>query len=201
MFAAHLLQINLCKTVILQQNYGSISCGFVEIISAVSECCLALHKGVCGRREQRGGWRSCERGIPSDPAVNETFPVPLSVLTGRLCHTIQAGAAAWLLRSPSTSLSSILSCQYQKKKKKSVSWVLAFGLVDMFVAQQAKAIPPVKPRQRERKRKKAKNFFLYNQSLGKFDSLLNGKKKKKKSSGSWNRLLLFSQTFQLVQKQ
>ena len=117
MFAAHLLQINLCKTVILQQNYGSISCGFVEIISAVSECCLALHKGVCGRREQRGGWRSCERGIPSDPAVNETFPVPLSVLTGRLCHTIQAGAAAWLLRSPSTSLSSILSCQYQKKKK------------------------------------------------------------------------------------
>lgn len=56
----------------------------MEMISMVSKCCLALHKGV---HEQSGERRSCERGIPPDPAVNETLPVPLSVLTVRLCHT------------------------------------------------------------------------------------------------------------------
>lgn len=62
--------------------------------------------------------------------------------------------------------------------------MLAFGLVDMFVAQQGKAIPPVKPRQKDRGEKNSNAFlFLCNKSLGKFDSVLNGKSKKE-SSGS-----------------
>lgn len=145
----------------------------MEMISVVSQCCLALHKGDCGQHEQRGEWRAvtCERGSPPDPAVNATLPVPLSVLTGRLCHTTHwscclAPAVAILLPWAAYWVVSI--------KKTSVSWVLAFRMVDIFVAQQAKATPLVKRRQKE----EAWIFCLYNQSRGKFHSVLNGKRKK-----------------------
>ncbi|KAF3690842.1 hypothetical protein EXN66_Car006516 [Channa argus] len=80
----------------------------METINTVSKC-SALHKGVCGQHEQRRGRRSCWRGNPSDPVDNETLPVPLSVLTGRLCHTTHQSSCS---RHP-TSLRIILSCQYQ----------------------------------------------------------------------------------------
>lgn len=50
--------------------------------------------------------------------------------------------------------------------------MLAFSFADMFVAQQAKAIPPVKE----------KKYISSNQAMGKFESVLNGKVKKKKLS-------------------
>lgn len=147
----------------------------VGFISAVSKCCLAFYKGVCGRREQIGGWRSCERGIPFDPAVNETLPVPLSVLTGRLCHTIRwscclAPAVAIHFPEQHTELS------VSKKNLFFLSASIQFGRYVCCTAGKSYSSCQT---QTERERKNS-NLFLYNQSLGKFDSVLNEKKKKKK---------------------
>lgn len=192
MFAVFILQINICKTAFPCSRIKA-ALQVMEIISMVSKCCLALHKGVCCRHEQRGEWRSCERGMSPDPAVNETLPVPLSVLTGRLCHTTD-----WSCRqAPAVTIPLPWAAYWVVSiKKTSVSWVPAFSMVDMFVAQQAKAIPPVKHKQKERG---GEPFFLYNQSLRKFDSVLNRKRKTFRFLEI--ALFLFSQTFQLVQKQ
>lgn len=140
------------------------------MISMVSKCCLGFHKGVCGRHEHRGERRSCERAIPPDPAVNETLPVPLSVLTGRLCHTALELPPGSCSRHP-TSLSSILSCQYKK--------ILCFLTASIQFGRYVccDAIPPFKRRQKEGEKK----FFLNNQSPGKFDPALNKNKDRNKS--------------------
>lgn len=84
------LQLIFCKLIYVKQS----SCGWIMAAYTVglwkllalcqSAVWLFTKVSVAGvNREEAGG--VCERGIPSDPAVNETLPVLLSVLTGRLC--------------------------------------------------------------------------------------------------------------------
>lgn len=80
-----------------------------------------------------------------------------------------------------TSLSSILNCQYQKKLC-FLSASIQFGRYVCFTAGKHYLSCPGR-------KKKNLNFFLYNQPLGKFDSVLNGKRKC--SGFFWNSLLSF----------
>lgn len=52
------------------------------------------------QHEQRAEQRSCERGILPDPVVSEALPVPLLVLTARLCELHSGAAPAVIIVPP-----------------------------------------------------------------------------------------------------
>lgn len=94
----------------------------VEVIRMVSKWFFRLFAKTSvdsANREERleDLW---ETGVPPDLAVNETLPVPLSVLTGRLCHTTRWGCCL----APAVSIPFPWAAYWVVSiKKTSVSWM------------------------------------------------------------------------------
>lgn len=144
LFAALFRKIEQCE----RQPVCSGALRVVGRWLALRWCCFVHHKWLLWSVWTGDRQGCCETGIPPDLAGNEALPVPLSVLTWMLCHAARWGLLPGSCSHRPATLSSILSCQYEKNNKP--LFLCAFSLVDVFVAQQAEAGIPLCQTQKER---------------------------------------------------